>query len=252
MVVRERRRVAALARTASSLDERAQAAEKAAEANEDALRSYMNEQRREFEAIDHTQQEKILSLMNLVKDSSNEGQAGPGMEAVDASTSLENDGSKLLVLANERISLLERQVDKLRSETQTIDSYRTKVDELNDAVTSKSRDYDDAQEELSELRSMLRQIRDIVASHGRGEETDSVNDEILEVIKDALHPSRPTATKQKRRSSRSGFARNSRRYISPRLKKHVQLMHTSDSGDDAVTSEWATDIMQDLALIAEG
>jgi hypothetical protein len=66
MIVRERRRVAALARTASSLDERAHAAEKAAAGNEEALQSYMEEQRQEVAASTLAQRNQVIALMGII------------------------------------------------------------------------------------------------------------------------------------------------------------------------------------------
>ena len=67
MVVRERRRVGALARTACSLDERLQTAVEDSEAKDLALRSYVDEQREQVAEMSQNQQNQILSLMELVK-----------------------------------------------------------------------------------------------------------------------------------------------------------------------------------------
>ena len=61
MVVRERRRISALARTASSLDDKLQQKERAAEESEANLRAYRNEQRQLEQRQLAGQQKSILS-----------------------------------------------------------------------------------------------------------------------------------------------------------------------------------------------
>jgi len=254
-VVRERRRISALARTASALDERAQAAEKAAEANEAALRSYMNDQRRELEAITQSQHDQILSLMDLVKDRPEHETADDTVDGeVDRAPVRERQDSRLLVLANERISLLERQIEALREEADKVDSYRERIDELNAAVSGKVQENEDFQEDISGLRTVLRQIRELIVNHGNGDtkESDHTNAAVLGIINDALHPSQTAPGRSKKRSPTLSGQRRGPRNLTPRVKKHVELMHTSDSGDDGEAPGWAAEIMTDLALIAKG
>ena len=75
MIVREKKRTAALARTASSLDERLQAAERDASVSETAFRTYIEEQGEEVAFMSTNQQEHILSLMDLVKEETENGKA---------------------------------------------------------------------------------------------------------------------------------------------------------------------------------
>lgn len=250
MVVRERRRVAALARTASSLDERAQAAEKVASVNEQALRSYMDEQRRELAALTNAQQAQILSLTDFVKGKTTRKTKNPDAADDDDDACVEDSfGPKLLVLANERIALLERQIEDLSTENETSDFYRRKTETLQSELTEIAQEKSDLEEEISGLRSMMRQIRDIIGA--KTGDTDTT-EAILDMISDALHPRlTSTASKSRRNSPLNGSGRRGR-IISPRLKKHVELMHTSDSEDGDEAPEWAADIMADLALISQG
>jgi len=249
MVVRERRRIAALARTASSLDERAQAAEKAAESHEEALRTYISEQRRESAAMTQSQQEQILSLMDFVKDSG---------ENVDLSEQgFDNTNGvdpKLWVLAVERASLLEKQLSELRAEADAAESYRSRLEELHANLNLSNQENEDYQEDISGLRAVLRQIREIVVNSGHGgrRETDHANAAVLEIINDVLHKRHVSVKKPKRKAPSESSGKGSRRMLSPRVKKHFELMHTSDSGEDVDTPEWASSIMTDLALIAQG
>merc|ERR1712238_443845 len=93
MVVRERRRIASLARTASSLDEKVQETESSLANKDAAFRAYVDEQRLEAASLAQSQQEHILSLMEMVKE-----------DQIDESET--PDATKFLVLANERINAL--------------------------------------------------------------------------------------------------------------------------------------------------
>lgn len=213
----------------------------------------MNEQQRELAALTQSQQEQILSLMDFVKDMGGDEDAGQS----HASGRLAKGGfsPKLLVLANERIALLERQLEQLREEVQTADSYRSRVEELTEAMSRKAKEHEDFEEDMSGLRSVLRQIRELVVNCGHGEVRDleHANAAILEIINDALHPRKPSASKPRRQAPTPGVGRGPRRsMLSPRVKRHVELMHTSDSDLNEATPEWASEIMTDLAMIAEG
>lgn len=258
MIVRERRRIAALARTASSLDEKLQVAEKASEASEAALRSYMDDQRHEFAALSQAQQEQILALMDMVREDTDFSSLKDNFELLGQGTPTDSDNifdPKLLILANERIHVLERQLQELQSESNANDSYRERLDELTGSLDTRTKECGDLQEELSGLRTTLRQIREVVS----GRDADSADitghvSDVLEIVDGALHPSHTPARPKRRspRSSATGSTKSSRSFLSPRLKKHVELMHTSDSAEESNSPEWASDIMADLALIAEG
>jgi hypothetical protein len=100
MIVRERRRVAALARTASLLDDRVQVAEKALVINEAALRSFEEEHRREVADLEQRQHDQILCLIDMVKEGSRASDAD-----LNADSTLATFQKELLVLANERVSV---------------------------------------------------------------------------------------------------------------------------------------------------
>jgi ABC-type transporter Mla subunit MlaD len=100
MIVRERRRVAALARTASLLDERVQVAEKALAVNDAALRSFIEEHRQEVADLEQRQHDQILCLIDMVKEGSSISDMDP-----NADSTLALFQKELLVLANERVSV---------------------------------------------------------------------------------------------------------------------------------------------------
>ena len=98
MVVRERRRVASLARIASTLDEKVQDAEKRLVISEAALRSCDQERRQDIADLEERQQHQILSLVEMVNKSSE-------YATDEENCSAANFQKKLLVLANERVSV---------------------------------------------------------------------------------------------------------------------------------------------------
>ncbi|GKY99690.1 hypothetical protein MPSEU_000923000 [Mayamaea pseudoterrestris] len=245
MIVRERRRVSVLARTASSLDERAQIAEKAAAGNEAALQSYMEEQRQEIASLTQAQREQIISLMGIVKETSEIGATQP-------TGSDDRIAPNVLLLANEQISLLEQQIEELRSENQSIDNYRAQVAELNSLNVQKSTLYDEQQEDLAHHRAVLRQIRELTATQLDGaSDFRTTFHTICELVDDILH-ARHSVTASKALRRQFGTGRSKHRLFSPRLKKHVELMHTSDSDGGSEPVDWSSEIMADLAIIAEG
>jgi hypothetical protein len=104
MIVRERRRIAALAKVASSLDDRVQASEKALVVRDAALRSSLEDYRKDVADLEQRQHDQIICLVDMVTENAD-------------SKDIEFDGDlqsvvmfqkKLLVLANERVSLYVR------------------------------------------------------------------------------------------------------------------------------------------------
>lgn len=265
MIVRERRRVAALAKTASSLDERVQSAEKASAISEAALRSYMDEHRQEVADLEQKQQDHILSLMQMVQeDSDRAALITTGSEDKSAVLSEEKFQKKLLVLANERVSVLEKQLAELGSDNTAMEEYEVKVDELNSLLSTKMRDCDWLEQARNDLRTAMRQIRDEASRHigGSFDVSDAdLSSKIVNMVDDFLHPVPGFPEKSRRTtpglalSSKRELDRADRSLLSPRFKKHIELMHSSDSdsgSDDEPEPAWSADIVADLALIAAG
>lgn len=288
MVVRERRRVASLARTASSLDEKALEAEKAVSSKDEAFRSYMEEERRERESMAQSQQEQILSLMAMVQEH-HESTAVVHTDAKDMSVHSPQRGSvvdkttedigasdqsvnaKVVVLANERIAAMQNQLHELQGDRQALIAYKQQEAEARSLLSSKEKECEVLRKELNSLRSSLRQIRETISCQNSDEmhfeggeqsmkvlsERNEVDQTVLGIVMRALHPTRSGYVSVcKRRTQHSGIADDSSglgpKAFSPRLKRHVELMHTSDSEEDEEVPGWAGDIMVDLALIAEG
>ena len=257
MVVRERRRIASLARTASSLDERVQAAEAAAVAKDSAFRAYVNEQRNEVAMLTQNQQEQILSLMDMVRDGDAVALSHDATSEVHGNDhNPEGRGSKrseghtnptLLVLANERISVLERQLRQLRSENEAIEHHRQREEDARSELHKKAQECEILGEEIITLRTTLRQVRDAM----KNEKDFVINTEgfkanalILDLVTKALHPTEVTST-QKSKTSRSRISQS----ITPRKLRSDSFAESTDSEG---VPDWADGIMADLAIIAEG
>ena len=226
MIVRERRRIAALARTASSLDEKVQEAQKSAEASKAALRSYMDEQKYEMASMSSTQQEQILALMEMVKGEGSGGSLdrGLGSPMKEAST------AKLLVLANERTAALEQQIQALQPNLSEVDAYRDRIDELSASLHAETSEKLSLRQEALNLRNLLKRLR---ASVCRGDS----NTVVLDIL-DQVSSSGPSRGSSPQNLLSSAF--------------NDDLREETEQDADLEVPDWADDIMADLAIIAEG
>lgn len=257
MVVRERRRIASLARTASSLDEKVLEAEASVAAKEAAFRAYVDEQRLGAAALAQNQQEHILSLMELVKEAPEESL--PDVVPKSGSPTAVSGGySKLLVLANERISALERQLYETQLTRDAVQRHREREESALSALAEKTTECEDFEEEIDLLRAALRRIREEIGRGDMGppskneDATDPSIETVVTIVTEALHPSSTSSgsTKSKRkRSSPSSNVMGQSPSMTPRIKRETQFMHSSDSDE---IPDWAEDILADLAVIAEG
>lgn len=263
MVVRERRRVAALARTASSLDEKSQQAEQSAAANEAAFRSYMEEKRDELASMTQNHQEQILSLMTMLREESEPGLAP------------QND-SKIAVFANERISALESQLRELRGEQEAKNMYKLQHEETTRVLKARTVECEELLKKVNHLRAAIRQIRDAVVRRNKGSmkksparSPDKCTDQELEgdqlglwiigILTDALHgkPPKPEESNASRRDSHDSFDSGAggtpqTAKSSPPLVRTVGRTHSSESDVSDELPDWAGDIMADLEFIAQG
>lgn len=101
MIVRERRRIAALAKVASSLDDRVLATEKALVVSDAALRSSLEDHRQDVADLEQRQHDQIICLVDMVSESADR----KDIEAEEDLQTVAMFQKKLLVLANERVSL---------------------------------------------------------------------------------------------------------------------------------------------------
>ena len=309
MVVRERRRVLSLARTAASLDERAAEAEKLAESREEALVSHVEEERHQRALMAQNQQEQIMSLMSLVQDEdeleSKGARAHSHVSAVPMADAAGSDNgyletikpsrstdSMVMILSNERIAVLERQVAELEGEREAKEAHKKNEAEAKDELKKKATELNEARSELHHLKSSLRQVREMLSK-----ERSSINAQLAkenvasvtendgpspptstqgvttpiaslgetqasstfrlvdDIIQEALHPSLLSPRKKAadhNKLSSGCFNATSAPYYSPGMNSRVALVQGSDSEDEDDIPAWANDIMADLAIIAQG
>jgi Kinesin motor domain len=249
MVVRERRRVATLARTASALNERVKSAEQIVSEKEAAFRSHCEEERAERASLAQNQQEQILSLMELVRNDVGQFATPTCSEADKNATQLSASmpnlseisgvGSRMAVLANERVEALERQLRELRGERESMLMYKAMEAETKNALHDKLEELERLSKEADKLRDVIRSIRRVVTNGNANSE--NVEEEILRLVTSVLNNGIQTEQSiliRKLRDGKAGILDS--------------IVTESDSEGDDEVPEWAGDIMADLAIIAEG
>ena len=233
MVVRERRRISALARTASSLDDKLQQAEKTARESEMYLRAYMDEHRHMAAELSNSQQKNILSLMEMVKsDSKKDFKPSKGGD------SSHNDDMKLLVLANERIALLENQIQHLESDN--ADTWCSSADtvRLREAYNQVCASRDEADSELKHTFGILQNVQDQL-SNIKSLQHEQSTQSIMRIIEKIV--SQIGATLE--RSPESSPTKRDR------IGSDSDVFADDGAMDDP---DWASELMEELAFIAEG
>eukprot|EP00934_Nitzschia_sp_Nitz4_P000480 Nitzschia sp. Nitz4//scaffold9_size221794//135611//140914//NITZ4_001364-RA/size221794-snap-gene-0.105-mRNA-1//1//CDS//3329561055//480//frame0 len=259
MVVRERRRIASLARTASLLDEKVQAAEEAVAAKDAAFRAYVDEQRLEAAELAQNQQQHILSLMEMVQEEPNppsspmKGVSSPVRSA--KARHAEKANTKLLLLANERIAVLERQLQETQLGRESIQKHTEREEETRALLEEKTRTCEDLEEEVGDLRSALRHIREEVSRHSDiakdGDGTAHSTQAVLDIISTYLHPSSVTSSHRQTRSRRASLSSKEPKSPGVKIRRHADFAANTSDSDDEIP-DWADDILKDLAIIADG
>jgi demethoxyubiquinone hydroxylase (CLK1/Coq7/Cat5 family) len=281
MIVRERRRIAALVKVASSLDERVQVAEKELVVSDAALRSRLEDHRQDVADLEQRQHDQIICLVDMV----NENMSSKDIDFDGDLKSVVLFQKKLLVLANERVSLyvfslffiqthsfkpytshstfslgrLEGQLAEKRSENTIIHDYEMQINELNHLAVSRSEQCELLKQSESDLRTALRQVRDVITSHLNVVDDDSNIRAAVRIVDSILFTTSKKSSEVSYSVPLSQSDSQNQMFLSPRFKKHIELMHSSDSeytddDRDDVTLEVdaSTSLMADLALIAKG
>ena len=251
MVVRERRRIASLAQTASSLDEKVQETEAALADKKAAFNTYVGEQRLDAAALAQNQQQHILSLMEMVKEGNAEESSSSPERSNRRLSSGKDGNSKLLVLANERIGALEHQLNETQLARNAVREHQEREKSALLELEEKTKECDELWEDIDDLRSALHHIKAEVAFDKNRSLVDAdekqlgSSEAVQDIVSGALH-STPGCRNKSRRASV-----NSRRAMSPTFKSLAieTDLHSSDSEE---VPDWAEDIMADLAIIAEG
>jgi len=240
MVVRERRRIAALGHTASLLDKRVQEAEAALMSKEEAFHSYINEQGLEVVSLLQNQQEHILSLMELVKEEPEEFVFEIQKSSNSSKQRPSSRNSKLLLLAYERISVLENQLKKVHAECEDLGYYGRK----EELARAKLKDETNKNKQLTEivkhLRSTLKSVQDDVGEEGEvkmaPERKDVKQQKIVNEISNALQ------LQQMDQDSPNV----SKAYLPANSNRAFDLEYNSDE-EDGVPPDWVEEIINDLS-----
>jgi len=242
MVVRERKRVAALARTASSLDQKLIDAEKMAVSKESALRSHMEESRYERATMAQSQQEKILSLMALVQDQGKDlfdinRQPSDIHSVVTEKMSSRVPDDLVLQLANERIDLLETQLSEFEGEREALEAYKANDAESTLELVKMNAECRKLRKYVKRAREHFQKLRNKIDSLQISLRSDRIVDddasrpynELMGIVDKALQTHKRTKYDDK------------------------EIVSLIESDEDATEHpEWADDIMEDLAIIAVG
>jgi hypothetical protein len=155
---------------------------------------------------------------------------------------------------------LEGQLSEKLSENATIHDYEIQINELNHLALSRAEQCELLKQSENDLRTALRQVRDVITCHANTASDGNNIPSAVQIVDSVLYT---TSKKSNDLSSLSEplSQQNSqnRLFLSPRFKKHIELMHSSDSeysdddrDDTSVDVAASTSLMADLALIAKG
>lgn len=234
MVIRERRRVSALARAASKLDGEKLAAEKLAADKDSALKALIDEAKNERVAMAQNQNEKILSLMEIVQEDDIDDES----TVVGSNLRSSLSESIALRLANERIEALESQLSDLEYEKENRENYQAREAETIGELKQLTTDYGKLLETSTSLRKSLIKIKTKISATAKYHDPEilsTINKIIDKVLKSTSGPSK----EGKEKASERGIVRH-----------YESDSEVEDEGSE--TPEWATHIMKDLAIIAAG
>ena len=224
MVVRERRRVASLAKTVGTFEARASQLEmekeKEKEEREDMKRA-VDVDRAKMER-DH---ERNLSALMMVVS----GEEGGDYTAAD---------SRVKVM-EEKLEHLKGRLRDVQKDKEELAAYKMMERALNDALREKGAECERLVEERDELKQALRRRQPPPHQPPQVQRRHTSSPTVQSSGSDRKRPSPPLRPRPP----------TSKSNVSPPLG-FAEL--SGDSSDDEEAPEWANDIMSDLALIAEG
>jgi hypothetical protein len=235
MVVKEKRRVATLARAASTLDQKGVHAEKLLAEKEAALKTLMEETKNERLAMAQSQQDRILSLMEIVQGEDEGESTGDNLSPT---RSVQHSESLILRMANERIEALESELADLRREKESRDNHEAREAERLADLTKVTKDYSSLIEKSKTMRHSLLKIRDSINISSRNPESNSlvkINTIVNKTLKALDEPINATGKSP----------------ISRDLSSPFEDLD-SDNENESEAPDWADHILKDLAIIAAG
>lgn len=226
MVIQERRRVTSLAITASNLDTLSAEASKRASSSKAALKSLIEEHKNERVALIQNYQEKILALMEMVHDDE--------LQPRNAKVSDQHPISMDLRLANERIEILEDQLAEMEDERAIKESFQVREQEILRELEKITSERNDLSQEFDVLKRALIKMKEHISALNNDDKEFSTMD-LLSFIQDTL----------------SGLETKEQH---EHLRKHRHMLESNgeDLDNESESLDWASSIMEDLAIIAAG
>lgn len=249
MIVKERRRVTTLARTASKLDEKAHNLDHERGAIEVALRTQLTEHKHARSTMANEQQELILSLMSLVKEGSSENNTSADFSG-QPSTDL------VVMFAQKRIQALEDEVQALLDECNSFQNTHEQINELKALLEVERNESEALRNELAHVRDILRQVRDTVPPSLSDSHTKSTSRSSSPLLGLAVLPSSKSFI-LKDSSTKTDVHNLIQKTLNRPLSAATRSsLYFSDTEEDYETNEdipdWVDDIMADLQVIADG
>jgi len=256
MVVRERRRVANLVRTACNLDVKSIENEKLLESKDAAFKSYVEEEKAEKAKLTRQHQEDIWSLMSLV-----EGNEGRGIYTSTEGKHILPNNLLLLkrrtnpqrnlfnsvdILARGGLQALESEVISLRQDREENMFFKKEAENLKRVYEQKELQCKELNRKV-ELLSNRTSIPTSEHKYANPVIHDS-SDQLPGHVHHAEVQGDVTSSKQSPGDREDPS--NENRKLHSRFSI-IGMIESSDD-EDAEEPEWADDIMADLAMIAEG
>jgi hypothetical protein len=155
---------------------------------------------------------------------------------------------------------LEGQLSEQLSDKTTLHEYEGQINDLNDVIASRRIECEALKQSENNLRTALRQIRDEASRNGTAANGIATWRSIVDIVDSVLHSATKISSNAVTHAdSHSMKNSRNRNMLSPRYKKHIELMHSSDSDcsdDDSNFGSYegsaSSKLMADLALIAKG
>ncbi|GMH93036.1 hypothetical protein TL16_g12518 [Triparma laevis f. inornata] len=284
MVVRERRRVASLAKSISMFEARAVKAERDINMEKDVVDETRCRAELEKSEAARDHEQNLTSLMMMVSEA-HEG-SNPNDDSDNGDVSPQ---SSRMAIMEERVKVLKERVEAGNKEREELKAYKMMERALNSALQEKNKECDKVTEERDELKRALR--REKQANKEKEitikREREMMSLTLMDAGVNKQRPQReppapppPQHLQQGRRNSNPGASPSEMQAAAAAARK-VKQQHNagrrlttkdfasppsgfgdlsriggvapnSDDSDDEEMPDWANDIMSDLALIAEG
>jgi hypothetical protein len=228
IIVRERRRVTSLATIASNLDQLSTEASNRASTSETALKSLVEEHKNERVTLIQNHQEKILALMEMIQDDDFHSRNSK----IDRQQPISLD----LRLANERIEILEDQLAEMEDERAIKESIQLREQDLVCELEKISGERKELLKKVDVLKGVLVKIKEQVSCAESDQQVPTKK--LLMFIQDSLNQ----ISVRDMNENNAHIAKF----------RHMHECDEEDTDNEGDSPDWASSIMQDLAIIAAG